>query len=196
MATTTYEDSGLLSGTSYSYTIAGVASGAPGASSAAVNDTTSGKPPPPPPIAPPTGLAISGATNTTITIDWDAVTDAASYKVYLDDATTGVSTGAATTFTDKNLQPDSMHSFAVSSVDSHGSESDRSLPVTGKTKPAYQCQTFTASNYAHVQAGRAHDVAGHAHANGSEQDMGLDNTLYKTTLAETKADYYQIGQCP
>ena len=32
-------------------------------------------------------------------------------------------------------------------------------------------------NYAHVQAGRAHDSGGYALANGSNQNMGLDNTF-------------------
>ncbi len=72
----------------------------------------------------------------------------------------------------------------------------KSSPVNGTTASSYQCQQFTSSNYAHVQAGRAHDSVGHARANGSNQDMGLDNTFYKTTLAETSQGYYVIGQCP
>jgi len=51
-------------------------------------------------------------------------------------------------------------------------------------------------NYAHVQAGRAHDSGGYALANGSNQNMGLDNTFYTSTLAQTASGYYVIGTCP
>ena len=51
-------------------------------------------------------------------------------------------------------------------------------------------------NYAHVQAGRAHDGGGYALANGSNQNMGLDNVYYQTTLKQTGPNYYVIGTCP
>jgi hypothetical protein len=54
----------------------------------------------------------------------------------------------------------------------------------------------TASNYAHATAGRAHDSGGYALANGSNQNMGLNNIFYTTTLAQTSAGYYVIGSCP
>jgi hypothetical protein len=53
----------------------------------------------------------------------------------------------------------------------------------------------TAANYYHVQAGRAHDSGGYALANGSNQNMGLDNTFYQTTLKQTGPNYWVIG-CP
>jgi len=68
--------------------------------------------------------------------------------------------------------------------------------VTGSTTSAFACSTSRSSNYAHVQAGRAHDSGGYALANGSNQKMGLDNTFYMTTLAQTAAGYYVIGNCP
>jgi poly(3-hydroxybutyrate) depolymerase len=54
---------------------------------------------------------------------------------------------------------------------------------------------YTAANYYHVQAGRAHDSGGYALANGSSQNMGLDNVFYQTTLKKTGTNYYTIG-CP
>ena len=51
----------------------------------------------------------------------------------------------------------------------------------------------TAANYYHVQAGRAHDSGGYALANGSNQNMGLDNVFYQTTLKQTGPNYYVIG---
>jgi poly(3-hydroxybutyrate) depolymerase len=65
-------------------------------------------------------------------------------------------------------------------------------PVVTPT-PAPVC--YTAANYYHVQAGRAHDSGGYALANGSNQNMGLDNVFYQTTLKKTGTNYYVIG-CP
>lgn len=68
--------------------------------------------------------------------------------------------------------------------------------TTTTTTVAATC--YTASNYAHVSAGRAHLVSttGHAAANGSNQDMGLYNTFVTTTLKQTGSNYYVIGTCP
>jgi poly(3-hydroxybutyrate) depolymerase len=66
--------------------------------------------------------------------------------------------------------------------------------ATATPTPAPVC--YTASNYAHVQAGRAHDSVGYALANGSNQNMGLDNVFYQTTLKQTGTNYYVIGTCP
>jgi feruloyl esterase len=51
----------------------------------------------------------------------------------------------------------------------------------------------TASNYAHVAAGRAYHSLGYAYANGSNQRMGLYNTFYTTALKQTGPNYWVIG---
>ncbi|MEU5564682.1 extracellular catalytic domain type 1 short-chain-length polyhydroxyalkanoate depolymerase [Micromonospora musae] len=51
----------------------------------------------------------------------------------------------------------------------------------------------TASNYAHVAAGRAYQSGGYAYANGSNQRMGLYNTFYTTTLKQTAPNHWVIG---
>ncbi|MCW3843618.1 PHB depolymerase family esterase [Micromonospora yasonensis] len=51
----------------------------------------------------------------------------------------------------------------------------------------------TASNYAHVTAGRAYQSGGYAYALGSNQKMGLYNTFYTTTLKQTGPSYWVIG---
>ncbi|SCG48252.1 extracellular catalytic domain type 1 short-chain-length polyhydroxyalkanoate depolymerase [Micromonospora coxensis] len=51
----------------------------------------------------------------------------------------------------------------------------------------------TASNYAHVSAGRAYHSAGYAYALGSNQRMGLYNTFYTTTLKQTAPAHWVIG---
>ncbi|MBU8856306.1 MULTISPECIES: PHB depolymerase family esterase [unclassified Micromonospora] len=51
----------------------------------------------------------------------------------------------------------------------------------------------TASNYAHVVAGRAYQSGGYAYALGSGQRMGLYNTFYTSTLKQTGPAYWVIG---
>jgi hypothetical protein len=53
----------------------------------------------------------------------------------------------------------------------------------GSLPPPPTCTT--ASNYAHTQAGRAHQSGGYAYANGSNQNMGLWNLFTTTTLKQT-----------
>nr|AAF61704.1 poly(3-hydroxyalkanoate) depolymerase [Paucimonas lemoignei] len=70
--------------------------------------------------------------------------------------------------------------------------------TTSTTTTTVAATCYSASNYAHVQAGRAHLVisTGRAAANGSNQDMGLYNTFQMTTLKMTGSNYYVIGTCP
>jgi poly(3-hydroxybutyrate) depolymerase len=77
-------------------------------------------------------------------------------------------------------------------------ESAHSSSVNGTTSGGFQPVCFSGSNYAHVQAGRAHDGGGYALANGSNQNMGLDNVFYTNVLEETAPNYYVVnnGVCP
>ncbi|MFG2352341.1 alpha/beta hydrolase family esterase [Streptomyces sp. NPDC048521] len=56
----------------------------------------------------------------------------------------------------------------------------------------------TASNYAHVQAGRATTSGGYTYAVGSHQNMGLYNTFVSHTLKESPTGYYTLADsgCP
>ena len=60
--------------------------------------------------------------------------------------------------------------------------------------PGPQC--YTASNVDHVRAGRAHDSFFIARANGSNQNMGLDNIFIISTLRRTGPNHYVLGSCP
>ena len=59
--------------------------------------------------------------------------------------------------------------------------------------PAPVCTT--AANYYHVLAGRVYESFGYALANGSNQNMGLDNVFYQSTLEQIGPNDYVIG-CP
>ncbi|WP_127504524.1 extracellular catalytic domain type 1 short-chain-length polyhydroxyalkanoate depolymerase [Actinoplanes solisilvae] len=65
------------------------------------------------------------------------------------------------------------------------------------TPPPSNQPCFTASNYAHTVAGRAHQSLGSTYANGSNQAMGLWNTFVVHTLRRTGDNYYVLadGQC-
>lgn len=96
---------------------------------------------------------------------------------------------------------DGSYSGSVTAVGSNGQVSGAcSIPAfqigTGTPPPVFTCTTSTATNYAHVQAGRAHVGSGYALANGSNQNMGLYNTFYTSTLAQTAQGYYIVGNCP
>ncbi|MFZ2987237.1 MAG: hypothetical protein WA086_04535, partial [Ideonella sp.] len=74
----------------------------------------------------------------------------------------------------------------------------QSSPATGTTTgtPPSPVTCTTASNYAHVSAGRATQSGGYAFAKGSNQNMGLWNVFITTTLKNTAPNYYVIGTCP
>ncbi|MEU6592849.1 PHB depolymerase family esterase [Streptomyces sp. NPDC046881] len=57
---------------------------------------------------------------------------------------------------------------------------------------------WTASNYAHVQAGRATTSGGSTYANGSHQNIGLYNTFVTHTLKESPTGYFTVTDtgCP
>ncbi|MGH8809644.1 MAG: extracellular catalytic domain type 2 short-chain-length polyhydroxyalkanoate depolymerase [Noviherbaspirillum sp.] len=192
IAGTTFTDSGLTSGTTYSYTVkAATSSGSTGAESAAVNGTTTGNPPP---LATPTGLTVGTRTASSIALSWSAVSGATGYHVYRNGTKVTASPVAATSYTDTGLAASTTYSYAVSAFAS-GNESALSASVSGSTTSGFVCSTTTSSNYAHVTAGRAINSGGYALAKGSNQNMGLNNTFYTTTLAQTSSGYYVIGNC-
>ncbi|MGZ5779942.1 MAG: extracellular catalytic domain type 1 short-chain-length polyhydroxyalkanoate depolymerase [Burkholderiaceae bacterium] len=76
-----------------------------------------------------------------------------------------------------------------------GGTTTTTTATTTTTTAAGVC--YNTSNYAHVQAGRAHDSMGTALANGSNQSMGLDNTFYTSKLRFRSTNYYVIDStCP
>lgn len=149
-----------------------------------------------PALQPPAGLAVAGSTSSSITLSWNAANGATGYNVYRNGSKVNGTALTATGYTDSGLTASTSYGYQVSAVSNGGVESARSATVTGSTGSGFVCTTTTASNYSHVQAGRAHDSGGYALANGSNQNMGLNNTFYTSTLAQTSAGYYIIGSCP
>jgi poly(3-hydroxybutyrate) depolymerase len=145
----------------------------------------------------PTGVGTSNATASSMTIGWSGVSGAASYNVYRNGSKANTSAVTATSFNDSGLAAATTYSWTVRAVDGNGAEGAVSAPATGTTTggtPPATC--FTASNYAHTTAGRAHQSGGYALANGSNQNMGLWNVFVTTTLKMTGTNYYVMGTCP
>jgi len=148
-----------------------------------------------PPLPAPTGLAAGTTTATTVPLTWSSVSGATGYNVYQNGSKITGTPVTTTSYTASGLTALTTYSYTVSSVGSTG-ESAQSSAVSATTKSSWTCSATTASNYAHVQAGRAHDSGGTAYANGSNASMGLDNLFYTSTLAQTSSGYYVIGNCP
>lgn len=148
-----------------------------------------------PALQPPAGLTVGSTTSNSVTLSWSAAGGATGYNVYRNGSRVNASPGTTTSYTDGNLAASTTYSYQVSATGSSG-ESALSTAVSATTKSSWTCTATSASNYAHVQAGRAHDSGGYALANGSNQNMGLDNTFYTSTLAQTSPGYYVIGNCP
>lgn len=81
----------------------------------------------------PFGLNATAAT-TSITLSWSASSDnvgVSGYKVFRDGVAAGNAT--STSFTDKNLVPNSSYVYTVSAFDANGNVSELSTPYTAKT---------------------------------------------------------------
>jgi len=84
---------------------------------------------------------------------------------------------------------------STSTSSTNTSSSSSTTTTTTTTTVAGAC--FNSSNYAHVTAGRAYNSAGYAKANGSNQNLGLNNTFYTAKLRQTATNYYVIDStCP
>jgi len=143
----------------------------------------------------PTGVATSGATNTSMAIAWGAVGGAAGYNVFRGGSKLNSSLVTGTSFTDSGLAPATTYSWTVAAVDANGAQGAMSSVATGTTSGS-TAVCVTASNYTHTTAGRAHATFGITYANGSNQTMGLWNIFVATTLKQTGPNYYVIGTCP
>jgi poly(3-hydroxybutyrate) depolymerase len=149
---------------------------------------------PPSKVPPPMHVAVGQVTDTSIALSWTAEPTASGYNVYRNGSKVNTSVITGTAYTDSGLLPQTTYTYVLHSVDANG-EGPSSPPVRATTTgTAPVC--YTASNYSHIQARRAYVRYGYALANGSNQNMGLDNTFIVTTLKRTRSNYYVIGTCP
>ncbi|THA78083.1 PHB depolymerase family esterase [Streptomyces sp. A0642] len=140
----------------------------------------------------PTGLTVTGTTDTTASLSWNAVPGASSYAVLRNG--TKVASPTAGAYTDTGLTAGTAYRYTVAAVDASGGAGAASVQVTATTTGGGAPATcHSATNYAHVTAGRAHTSGGYAYANGSNQNMGLYNVFVTHTLKESPAGYFVIA---
>ena len=151
---------------------------------------------PAPAILPPANLTVGARTASTIALSWSAVSGATGYHLYRNGSKVTPTAVTGTSVTDTGLAASTSYNYQATAVAAGGAESVLSNTVTGTTTSSFVCTATTSSNYAHVVAGRAYNSGGYALAVGSNQNMGLNNTFYTKTLAQTSAGYYIIGNCP
>lgn len=143
----------------------------------------------------PTGVGTSNATASSMTIAWASVSGASGYRVYRNGTQVTTSPVTATSYNDSGLAAGTTYQWTVAATDASGNPGPQSAPASGTTTGSAATCT-TASNYAHVSAGRATQSGGYAYAKGSNQNMGLWNVFVTTTLKNTAPNYYIIGTCP
>ncbi|MEU1938088.1 alpha/beta hydrolase family esterase [Streptomyces coeruleorubidus] len=143
----------------------------------------------------PTGLTVTGTTDTTVSLSWKAVDGAASYVVHR--GGTKVGTTTSTSYTDTGLATGTTYTYTAAAVDTAGAAGVVSSPATATTT-GFTPTCHTAGNYDHTVAGRAYQSGGHTYAKGSGQAMGLWNTFTIRTLKQTAPTYYVVADsgCP
>ncbi len=82
----------------------------------------------------PQNLAVSGKTDSTISLTWTAATDnlgISGYEVYRNNVL--IDTVEGTTFTDKELSPETTYAYRIVAVDGAGNRSTGAATISGKT---------------------------------------------------------------
>ncbi len=164
---TSWTDTGLTAATTYSYTVrAGDADGNWSAQTAAVAGTTLAPDTTPPSV--PTALNGTGASTTSISVNWAASTDdraVAGYGVYRDDVLVGSVDASTTAYLDEGLVLGSTHTYAVDAVDAAGNRSARTAGVSVRTLvPGDMTETSTATADAYVNSANPNSKYGTATA--------------------------------
>lgn len=146
IATTSFNDTGLISGTPYSYTVtAHDNAGNASLSTSPLSVTTlgAGSTDTIPPTTP-TGLTAIATSLSTVRLDWTASTDnvggsgLAGYNAYRSGIlVSGTNSIAMTSFIDTGLTPNTTYSYTVSAVDNAGnvSASSSAVSVTTPVRP-------------------------------------------------------------
>jgi hypothetical protein len=79
------------------------------------------------------GLKVTAVTQTTVSLSWNAVPGAASYRVYRSGASTNVGSSTGTTIRIDGLQPATSYSFHVAALSSSAQAGPNSANVNAKT---------------------------------------------------------------
>nr|WP_308441049.1 glycosyl hydrolase family 18 protein [Catellatospora methionotrophica] len=118
---------GLAACSAHTYTVAAYNASGESAKSGGVSATTTGCTTVP---ATPSGLTVTGTTNTAVSLSWSASSGATGYRVY--EGSTQVASGSGTTATISGLGTCSAHAYTVAAYNASG-ESAKSGAVSATT---------------------------------------------------------------
>lgn len=142
-ASTSYTDSGLTAGTSYSYTVKAYdAAGNTSAASSSVSVTTDTVTPQTPTA--PTNVAASGKTENSITLTWTASDSegVTGYEIWRNGSKIGTTT--TTSYTDTGLTAGTTYVYAIKAFNAAGNVSAASSSLSVKTEDGGDTQPPTA----------------------------------------------------
>jgi chitodextrinase len=130
---TSFSNTGLTSGKTYSYTVAAYdAAGNTSKQSSSASATTASADTTAPTV--PEGLAATAVSSSAISLSWSPATDAVGvqgYKVYRGGVE--IASVAGTTFSDSGLSPSTTYSYTVSAYDAAGNRSAQSASASATT---------------------------------------------------------------
>lgn len=140
-ASTTYQDTNLSAGTTYSYRVAAVdasgnQSGLSSTASATTNSVITGDTQAP---SVPSGLAASALSQSQLSLKWNASTDnvgVAGYRVFRNGDSTPIATVTTASYQDDDLAAETVYSYSVAAYDAAGNASAQSAAVSTMTPAA------------------------------------------------------------
>jgi fibronectin type 3 domain-containing protein len=189
VATTSYTDTGLTNGTSYTWTVTAVKQNS--AESAASSPATA-TPQVPAPTAPTGVTATAGANQVVVT--WNVVSGATSYKLYR--GATLVTTTAGNTYTETGLTAGTSVSYTVVAVNAGGSSAASSAATATPLPPAPTGLAVTPGNATNALSWTA--VTGatgyRVYRNGTQVGTPSTTTYSDTGLTNgTSYSYYVVA---
>jgi fibronectin type 3 domain-containing protein len=162
-----------------------------------------------------TGLTVTDSSAANITISWDSINEAASYKVYRGDAIMGIpsiidtpeviGTSVSTSYTDSTVWPNSSYYYQVSAVFPGGAESPVSLLLgfvsgTSMSAPTLQVTGSTANSISLSwnNIGVTHYYVYRSDSSDGEYESitkwGTTNTSYTDSgLSPNTTYYYKVA---
>jgi len=183
---TSYADSGLADGTAHSYTVAAYdAAGNVSAASDGVTATPADLTAPNPPTNL-TAADVPADNGGSVTLSWDAVSDATSYTLYRDGLP--IASGlSSVSYTDATAITGTTYSYAVSATDAAGNESAASAPASAASldNVAPSAPTGLTATDTRGDNGGNIDVAWSAVADATNYTLYRDGTALASGLTAT-----------
>jgi hypothetical protein len=122
--TPSYTDTSVTSGTGYTYAVSAASVYGDGPISPAINVSTGGSAQPPPA---PTGFITTSVTSAQVSLSWNIVSSASSYKIYRNNIQ--IASLLGNSYTDTSVSASTAYSYQVTSINSIG-ESAKSPPLS------------------------------------------------------------------